>query len=97
MMMISWRRNAWTVMVMMLCTAIAAGTACSSRSNGQNSLRQSTGDAGSTVPKAQAPYYPNTSGNIIAPPGNPAGNPSGAPPLVGGNTNQQATAWPEGR
>jgi len=95
-MTISRRRNAWMVMVMMLCTAIAAGTACS-RSSNQNSLKQNTGDAGSTAPKAQAPYYPNTSGNIIAPPSNPAGNPSGAPPIVGGNTNQQATAWPEAR
>ncbi|HSF69222.1 MAG TPA: hypothetical protein VLA47_02495 [Nitrospira sp.] len=48
------------------------------------------------MPKSQPPYFPNTSGNIVAPPGNPAGNPSGAPPIVGGTENQQP-AWPEGR
>jgi hypothetical protein len=49
------------------------------------------------MPRSQPPYYPNTSGNIVAPPGNPAGNPSGAPPIVGGTANQEAAAWPEGR
>ncbi|HEU4503527.1 MAG TPA: hypothetical protein VFR79_01755 [Nitrospira sp.] len=48
------------------------------------------------MPRSQSPQYPNTSGNIIAPPGNPAGNSSGAPPIVGGTTSQQ-TAWPEAR
>jgi hypothetical protein len=48
------------------------------------------------MPQSHPPYYPNTSGNIVAPPGNPAGNPSGAPPIVGGTANQQA-AWPDGR
>jgi hypothetical protein len=74
-------------------------TLCSGCSHGldkQNSLGQNTGEVGSTTPKSQPPYYPNTSGNIVAPPGNPAGNPSGSPPIVGGTVNQQA-AWPEGR
>lgn len=93
--MIFRRHIASTVVVLVLCTAIAGGTACSSRSDRQNSLKQNTGDAGSTMPKSHPPYYPNTSGNIIAPPGNPAGNPAGAPPIVGGTANQQA-AWPEG-
>ena len=75
---------------------ITLGSGCSHRSDEQNSLAQNTGEAGSTMPKSQPPYYPNTSGNIVAPPGNPAGNPSGSPPLVGGTLNQQA-AWPEGR
>jgi hypothetical protein len=96
-MVISRRHIAWTGAVVTLCAALVAGTACSSRSNGQNSLKQNTGDAGSTMPRSQPPYYPNTSGNIVAPPGNPAGNPSGAPPIVGGTANQEAAAWPEGR
>jgi hypothetical protein len=48
------------------------------------------------MPKARPPYFPNTSGNIVAPPGNPAGNPAGSPPIVGGTENQQG-GWPEGR
>jgi hypothetical protein len=48
------------------------------------------------VPRSNPPHYPNTSGNIVAPPGNPGGNPSGFPPMVGGTETQQ-TAWPEGR
>ncbi len=55
----------------------------------QNALSQHTGSPGSTVPKARPPYYPNTAGNIVAPPGNPGGNPPGAPPIVGGNQAQQ--------
>jgi len=43
-----------------------------------------------------SPYYPNTAGNIVAPPGNPAGNRAGDPPIVGGNVNQSG-GWPEGR
>lgn len=89
----SWRHRAWPL-VATFCIIVAAATACSSAP--QNSLKQNTGDAGSTVTRSHPPYYPNTSGNIIAPPGNPGGNPSGAPPIVGGTTNQQA-AWPEGR
>jgi hypothetical protein len=73
---------------------IASGGSCSPES--QNSLKQNTGQAGSTQPRSHPPYYPNTAGNIVAPPGNPAGNSSGAPPLVGGTETQQS-AWPEGR
>jgi hypothetical protein len=61
-----------------------------------NSLEQETGVAGSTVEKARPPHYPNTSGNIVSPPGNPAGNPAGAPPIVGGTMNR-GSGWPEGR
>ena len=93
--MILRRHRAWTLMAAW-CLMVALGSACSSRSDSQNSLKQNTGDAGSTIPRSQPPYYPNTSGNIVAPPGNPAGNPSGAPPIVGGTANQQAS-WPEGR
>ena len=62
-----------------------------------NSLEQQTGQEGSTVLKARPPFYPNTSGNIVAPPGNPGGNPAGAPPIVGGTTTNQTVGWPEGR
>lgn len=78
-----------------LCTILAVGSACS-RPATQNSLSQNTGNPGSTHPRAHPPYYPNTAGNIIAPPGNPGGNPSDAPPIVGGTQTEQ-TAWPEGR
>jgi hypothetical protein len=62
----------------------------------QNALSQNTGEAGSTTSTAHSPYYPNTAGNIVAPPGNPGGNRAGDPPIVGGNVNQQG-GWPEGR
>ena len=84
---------AWLV-IAVLPALITAGSGCSD--NSPNSLAQNTGEPGSTMPKSHPPYYPNTSGNIVSPPGNPAGNPSGAPPIVGGTANQQA-AWPEGR
>jgi len=77
----------------------ASQAACSGpddRAAARNSLHQQTGHEGSTVPKSQPPYYPNTSGNIVSPPGNPAGNPAGAPPIVGGTMNQRG-GWPEGR
>ncbi len=90
----SQRHIAWVVAAA-LSIVIAADSACSSRSDSQNSLKQNTGDAGSTTP-TQSAYYPNSSGNIVAPPGNPAGNSSGSPPIVGGTANQQP-AWPEGR
>ena len=62
----------------------------------QNSLSQNTGEVGSTMSKGHPPYYPNTAGNIVAPPGNPGGNRAGDPPIVGGTENQQG-GWPEGR
>ena len=90
----SWRWPLITIFV----AIVAAANACepSATSVGRNSLKQHTGEPGSTVPKTNPPYYPNTSGNIVAPPGNPGGNPSGFPPMVGGTETQQ-TAWPEGR
>lgn len=78
-----------------LCALLAFASGCS-RPAVQNSLSQNTGKAGSTYPKAHPPYYPNTAGNIIAPPANPGGNPSNAPPIVGGTQTEQS-AWPEGR
>ena len=92
--MIGQRRNIAWPSLFLFCILVVSGVACSSGT--QNSLKQNTGEAGSTFPKSQPPYYPNTSGNIVAPPGNPGGNPSGAPPIVGGTANQQA-AWPDGR
>jgi hypothetical protein len=68
----------------------------SDRLSDLNSLEQETGAEGSTTPKARPPFYPNTSGNIVSPPGNPGGNPAGAPPIVGGTMNQSG-GWPEGR
>jgi hypothetical protein len=84
-----WFANAWLLLI------VVTGNACSFQSDTQNSLSQNTGNPGSTVPRTGT-YYPNTSGNILAPPGNPAGNASGAPPIVGGTANQHA-AWPDGR
>jgi hypothetical protein len=75
---------------------VAGSYGCSHRSETKNALAQTTGEAGSTIPKSYPPYYPNTAGNIVAPPGNPAGNGSGSPPIVGGTQNQEGT-WPEGR
>jgi hypothetical protein len=76
---------------------IAGGAVgCLPQARTQNALSQNTGEAGSTVPRSSSPYYPNTAGNIVAPPGNPGGNGAGAPPIVGGTENQRV-AWPEGR
>lgn len=61
-----------------------------------NSLAQHTGEAGSTIARPRPPYYPNTAGNIVAPPGNPAGNPAGSPPIINGTENQ-SSGWPAGR
>ncbi len=61
-----------------------------------NSLAQHTGVAGSTISRPHPPYYPNTAGNIVAPPGNPAGNPAGSPPIINGTENQ-SSGWPAGR
>jgi len=82
-----------------LCLVAVAWFGCAHRPDRpvtENSLSQHTGEAGSTIPKARPPYYPNTAGNIVAPPGNPAGNPAGSPPIVGGTENRQG-GWPEGR
>lgn len=64
----------------------------------QNSLAQHTGEPGSTIVRTEPPryHYPNTAGNIVAPPGNPAGNPAGSPPIINGTENQSA-GWPAGR
>lgn len=65
----------------------------------RNSLSQHTGHAGSTIPRANQPnqpYYPNTAGNIVAPPGNPAGNAAGMPPIINGTENSSG-GWPAGR
>ena len=78
---------------LVLCSGCSRGN---DEANHRNSLRQQTGQEGSTVPRANPPYYPNTSGNIVAPPGNPGGNPAGSPPIVGGNMNQES-GWPDGR
>ena len=59
------------------------------------SLAQNTGEAGSTVPRSHLPYYPNTAGNIVAPPGNPAGNPAGSPLIING-TDNSSNGWPAG-
>ena len=92
----TWHRI-FSSMTAVVGLALCAGCAYSDETSGRtNSLRQQTGQEGSTVPRANPPYYPNTSGNIVAPPGNPGGNPAGAPPLVGGNLNQES-GWPEGR
>ncbi len=81
----------------LLCIVFALSSlACSHRQvrpATQNALSQHTGAAGSTVPKARAPFYPNTADNIVAPPGNPASNPPGSTPIVGGNMAQQSV-WP---
>jgi hypothetical protein len=79
-----------------LLTIATAVAGCTPQAKAQNSLSQTTGETGSTVPRSGSPYYPNTAGNIVAPPGNPAGNGAGAPPIVGGTENQRV-AWPEGR
>lgn len=78
---------------------LSLATACSGERNRlatQNSLSQNTGEPGSTMSRTSPPYYPNSAGNIVAPPGNPAGNRAGDPPIVGGNVNQSG-GWPEGR
>ena len=63
----------------------------------RNSLAQHTGYAGSTLPpRTNQPYYPNTAGNIVAPPGNPAGNAAGMPPIINGTENSSG-GWPAGR
>jgi hypothetical protein len=91
----SKRHIAWPAAAA-LCTVVVSIGACSQLFDTKNSLSQHTGEAGSTIPSAEPPEHPNTSGNIVAPPGNPGGNPSGAPPIVGGTTSQQ-TAWPDAR
>lgn len=79
-----------------LCAIFAVGVVVASMScvpkETQNSLAQHTGEAGSTLPKTHPPYYPNSAGNIVAPPGNPAGS----PPIINGTENQSG-GWPRGR
>ena len=62
----------------------------------KNSLSQHTGESGSTIPRSNPPHYPNTAGNIVAPPGNPAGNAAGSPPIINGTENSSG-GWPAGR
>ena len=62
----------------------------------KNSLSQHTGESGSTIPRTNPPHYPNTAGNIVAPPGNPAGNTAGSPPIINGTENSSG-GWPAGR
>lgn len=83
--------------LMLICSLFLLSLpACGGGHQPKNSLSQHTREAGSTQPKARPPRYPNTAGNIVAPPGNPAGNDAGAPPIVGG-TESQHGGWPEGR
>ena len=57
--------------------AVLSAIACASQDTSKNALYQQTGEEGSRTPKAHAPYYPNTAGNIVAPPGNPCSDPPG--------------------
>ncbi len=82
--------------MLVLSLGLVSGASCARDPAAKNALAQNTGEAGSTIPKAHPPYYPNTAGNIVAPPGNPGGNHAGSPPIVGGTQNQQG-GWPEGR
>jgi len=61
-----------------------------------NALAQNTRESGSTIPQSHPPYYANSAGNIVAPPGNPAGNPAGSPPIINGTENS-SNGWPAGR
>lgn len=87
------RRSLSLTIFVALALSSAACSPYQERPEVQNALSQHTGKAGSTVQKTRPPFYPNTAGNIVAPPGNPGGNPPGAPPLVGGNQAQQGV-WP---
>ncbi len=83
-------------MLALTCTLFLLAVPACSGGKPKNSLAQHTGEAGSTQPRARPPHYPNTAGNIVGPPGNPAGNDAGAPPIVGG-TESQHGGWPAGR
>jgi hypothetical protein len=87
-------RRSCTVIVGMV---LIVGLGCVPKET-KNSLAQNTGDPGSTIVRTGPPYhhYPNTAGNIVAPPGNPAGNPAGSPPIINGTENQSG-GWPAGR
>ncbi len=89
------RFTAWSTGVCAAALMMSVGCA-SDRPGARNALAQQTGEEGSTMPRSNPPFYPNTAGNIVAPPGNPGGNAAGAPPIVGGNMNQEG-GWPYGR
>lgn len=79
-----------------LCCAMLIVCAGCLPKESKNSLSQHTGEAGSTIPRSNPPHYPNTAGNIVAPPGNPAGNAAGSPPIINGTENSSG-GWPAGR
>jgi hypothetical protein len=85
-------RGSWAIVVGM---ALITCMGCVPKET-KNSLAQQTGEAGSTLPRTNLPYYPNTAGNIVAPPGNPAGNSAGSPPIINGTENSSG-GWPAGR
>jgi hypothetical protein len=85
-------RGSLTVMIGI---ALVASLGCVPRAT-KNSLAQHTGKPGSTLPRTNQVQYPNTAGNIVAPPGNPAGNAAGSPPIINGTENSSG-GWPAGR
>ncbi|UVT19115.1 MAG: hypothetical protein H8K03_15045 [Nitrospira sp.] len=94
----SMEHGKWIVqgILQLLCGDTGGVSGLRTEGNQEFSLAQQTGEPGSTIPKTEPPYYPNTAGNIVAPPGNPAGNPAGALPITGGTENQSG-GWPAGR
>jgi hypothetical protein len=93
----SW--NAYKQRVLRLCRlnithylvvgSVMAFAGCVSKET-QNSLAQHTGNAGSDIPRSRPPYYPNTAGNIVAPP-------AGSLPMIMNGTENQSGGWPIGR
>lgn len=93
---VSLHRFGATRIYSIICCAILIGCfGCVPKAT-KNALSQNTGDAGSTLPRSNKPYYANTAGNIVAPPGNPAGNAAGSPPIINGTENSSG-GWPAGR